>query len=338
MVGIKILLMGILSVSACAAVANAADMKVTERWPLAGPVVWDYLAVDSTGSHLFITRSTQVDVIDTHTGKVIATIPNTSGVHGVALAEATKRGYVSNGKSDTVTMFDLDTFKTLQEAPVAGHNPDAILYDDIGHHLFTFNGRSGDVSVLSPTDLKVLATIKVPGKPEFAAADDKGQIFANIQTEPGQLVVIDARQLELTAVWKLNGCDSPSGLAIDKARQRLFSVCDNKVMVVTDSGTGKQVSTITIGNAPDAVAYDERSALIFCSNGEGSLSIVHQDTPDKYRVVQTLLTKRGARTMALDASHDTVYLPSADFPTGPVPEHTGPHAVPNSFAILKVTP
>lgn len=330
---------GILSVTGMAVgVVCAADMKIRDQWLLPGPVGWDYLTLDSSGSHLFVTRSTQVDVLDTHSGKVIATIPNTHGVHGIALAEGLKRGYASNGKSDSVTMFDLESFKVIQEAPVSGHNPDAILFDGEGQHLFTFNGRSSDVSVLTAGDLKVVATLKVPGKPEFAVADGRGQIFVNIETAPGQMVVIDTKTLAVKSVWELPGCVGPSGLAIDKAHRRLFSVCDDKVMVVTDAVSGKQVAKVAIGDGPDAVAYDAKRSLVLSSNGEGNLSIVHQDSPDEYTVVQTLATKQGARTMALDSATGTVYLVSAAFPAGPVSEHTRPQAIPNSFVVLKVSP
>ena len=336
--GTKLWISAILSGVVLAEAAGAADMKVSDRWALPGPVAWDYLTLDSSGAHLYVTRSSQVDVLSTHSGKVVATISGTSGAHGVALAEGAKRGYISNGKSDTVTMFDLETFKTLQEAPVGGHNPDAILYDAAGQHLFTFNGRSSDVSVLSPTDLKVQTTFKVPGKPEFAVSDEEGQIFVNIETEPGQMAVIDSGNLRVKAVWKLPGCNSPSGLSFDKAHHRLFSVCDDKVMVVTDSTTGKQVAKVPIGDGPDAVAYDAKRGLVISSNGEGTLTFVHQDDPDKYSVVQTLATKKGSRTMAWDTASGSAFLASADFPAGPAPEHGHPQAAPESFAVIKVQP
>lgn len=317
--------------------APATRMKITERWALPGPTAFDYLTLDSSGSHLFVTRGTQVDVLDTHSGKVIATIPNTRGAHGVALAEDMRRGYVSNGKADTVTMFDLDSYKILGEAPVSGHNPDAIVYDPMRHHLFTFNGRSSDVSVLSPKDLTTEKTIGVPGKPEFAVMDEHGKIFANIETDPGQLVVIDPERLEVQAVWKLEGCNSPSGLAIDRTHHRLFSVCDNHVMMVVDATTGKTVTRMRIGGEPDAVAYDARRSLVISSNGEGTLSIIHQDTTDRYRNSKPAVTQKGSRTMALDSASGAVYLTSANFavPTGP--GRGRPQALDNSFAILKMT-
>jgi hypothetical protein len=309
--GTRVWINAMLTGAALMGVATAAGLTVKDNWAVPGPVAWDYLTLDNSASHLFVTRNTQVDVLDTHSGKVVATIAGTSGAHGVALAENARRGYISNGKSDTVTMFDLDTFKTLQEAPVGGHNPDAILYDAARQHLFTFNGRSSDVSVLSPIDLKVQSTFKVPGKPEFAVSDDQGQIFVNIETEPGQMVVIDAGKLQVKAVWTLSGCNSPSGLSIDRAHRRLFSVCDDKIMVVTDAASGKQVAKVAIGEGPDAVAYDARRALVLSSNGEGTLTIVHQDDADSYSVVQTLATKNGSRTMAWDGSSGTGFLSSA---------------------------
>jgi YVTN family beta-propeller protein len=318
----------------------ASTLQVTQRWNVGGAGGWDYLTLDSSGSRLFISRATRVDVIDTHTGKITGSIPNTNGVHGIALDEPGKRGYTSNGKADSVTVFDLDSLKTLKEGPVSGHNPDAILYEPVGKHVFTFNGRSKDVSVLDAADLKVIATLPVPDKPEFAADDGAGQIYVNIESEPGQMVVIDTHKLTVKATWPLPGCNSPSGLALDKGHHRLFSVCDDKVMVVTDAVSGKQIAKVKIGDGPDAVAYDAKRAQVFSSNGEGTLSVVHQDSADKYSVLETVTTKRGARTLALDPSSGKVYLVTSDFGPAPAPTPETPHPrpvpVPDTFTVLVV--
>ncbi len=313
---------------------------VLRRWKLGGSGTWDYLTLDSAGKRLFISRSTHVDVVDTDSGTVIGTIADTAGVHGIALAEDLKRGYTSNGKADSVTVFDAGTLKVIQEAKIPGHNPDAILYEPAGKHIFTFNGRSKDVTVLDASTLAVIATLPVPDKPEFAADDGAGQIFVNIESEPGQMVVIDSKALKIKATWPLPGCASPTGLAIDKANHRLFSVCDGKVMAVTDAVTGNPVARVAIGEGPDAAAYDAKRKLVLSSNGEGTLSVIRQEPADRYKVASTLGTQRGARTMALDTASGRIYLVTSEFgpPPAATPEqpHPRPVPIPDTFTVLVV--
>jgi YVTN family beta-propeller protein len=318
----------------------APNMEVLRRWKLGGDGGWDYLTMDSANKRLFISRATRVDVVSVESGELIGSIPNTEGVHGIALAPALKRGFTSNGRANSVTAFDLDTLRVIQEGKVSGLNPDAILYEPSGKHVFTFNGASKDVTVLDASSLAVVATIPVPDKPEFAAQDGRGRIFVNIESDPGQMVVIDTQKLEVKSTWPLPGCNSPSGLAIDSARRRLFSVCDGKVMAVTDAVSGKQAALVPIGEHPDAAGYDQKRGIVFSSNGEGTLSVVQQNSPDRYSVVQTVPTQRGARTMALDATTGKVYLVTADF--GPAPAataeqpHPRPVLIPDSFVLLVV--
>jgi YVTN family beta-propeller protein len=314
------------------------NMELLQHWKLGGTGGWDYLTMDSAKKRLFISRATRVDVVSVESGKVLGSIPDTQGVHGIALAPALKRGFTSNGRANTVTAFDLDTLKVIQEAKVSGQNPDAILYEPSGKHVFTFNGASKDVTVLDASSLAVVATIPVPDKPEFAAQDGRGQIFVNIESDPGQMVVIDTQKLTVKSTWPLPGCNSPSGLAIDRAHRRLFSVCDGKVMAVTDAVSGKQTALVTIGEHPDAAGYDQKRGLVFSSNGEGTLSVVRQDSPDRYTVVQTLPTQRGARTMALDETTGKVYLVTADFGAAPAATAEQPRPrpalIPDSFVLL----
>ena len=325
-------------VAASAAHADA-GMQVQQRWKIGGAGGWDYLTVDSM-HRLFLSRGTQVDVVDTRTGKVVGTIPDTQGVHGIALAPDLHRGFTSNGRADSITVFDLDTLKTLQEVKVPAHNPDCIVYDPVGKHVFTFNGRSKDVTVLDAATLAVVATIAVPDKPEFAQDDHAGHIFVNIESDPGQMVVIDSSKLAVQSTWPLPGCNSPSGLAIDRTRHRLFSVCDGNVMAVTNGDSGAQVAQVPIGRGPDAAAYDEKRRLVFSSNGEGTLTVVHQEGADHYKVLETVKTQAGARTMALDPASGRVYLVTADF--GPPPPataeqpHPRPTPLPDSFTVLVV--
>ncbi len=329
-----------LTTAVVADAAAAPNLQVLQHWKLGGAGGWDYLTMDSAKKRLFISRATRVDVISVESGKLIGSIPDTPGVHGVALAPALNRGFTSNGRANTVTVFDLDTLKVIQEAKVSGRNPDAILYEPSGKHVFTFNGASKDVTVLDASSLAVVATIPVPDKPEFAAQDGRGQIFVNIESDPGQMVVIDARKLAVKSTWPLPGCNSPSGLAIDSAHRRLFSVCDGKVMAVTNAVSGRQAALVPIGEHPDAAAYDRKRGWVFSSNGEGSLSVVREDSPDRYSVVQSVVTQRGARTMALDEATGKAYLVTAEF--GPAPPataeqpHPRPALIPDSFVVLVV--
>jgi YVTN family beta-propeller protein len=323
-----------------AAVATAAPkMEVLQHWKLGGAGGWDYLTLDARG-RLFISRATRVDVVNIESGKIIGTIPDTQGVHGIALANSLNRGYTSNGRANTVTAFDLDTLKIIQEGKVSGRNPDAILYEPAGKHVFTFNGASKDATVLDANSLAVVATIPMPDKPEFAVEDGRGQIFVNIESDPGQMVVIDTHKLTVKSTWPLPGCNSPSGLAIDSAHRRLFSVCDRKVMAVTDAASGKQVALVPIGEHPDAAAYDAKRGLVYSSNGDGSLSVIHEDSASHYSLVDTVPTQRGARTMALDAASGKAYLVTADFGPAPAPTAEQPRPRPaliaDSFVVLVV--
>ena len=319
---------------------DSAKWEVLQRWKLGGEGGWDYLTLDPAKDRLFISRGTRVDVISTESGKLLGSIPDTLGVHGIALAKALNRGYTSNGRGNSVTVFDLDTLKVIQEVKIPAGNPDAILYEPIGKHVFTFNGASKNVTVLDASSLGVVATIPVPDKPEFAATDGHGQVFVNIESDPGQLVVIDSEKLAVKKTWPLPGCNSPSGLALDGAHHRLFSVCDGKVMAVTDALSGKQVALVPIGEHPDAAAYDEKRATAYSSNGEGTLSVVHQDTADHYSVTDTVPTQRGARTMALDDKTGKIYLVTSDFGPAPAPTAAQPHPrptmIPDSFVVLVV--
>ena len=334
-------LLGLGCGGAAAATQPAQDMAVLQRWKLGGVGGWDYLALDAAGRRLFLTRADHVDVVNTDSGKIIGTIPNTQGVHGIALAEDSNRGYTSNGKADSVTVFDLASLKVIKEAPLPGHNPDAILYEPTGKHVFTFNGKSKDVTVLDATSLAVVATLPVPGKPEFAADDGAGHIFVNIESEPGQMVVIDTRSLTIKATWTLPGCASPTGLTIDRVHRRLFSVCDDKVMAVTDADTGKQVAKVMVGEGPDAAAFDAKRGLVFSSNSDGTLSVVKQESPDRYTVVQSVATQKGARTMAADSDHGKIYLVSSDFgpPPAATPDHPHPRPtpLPDTFVVMVVS-
>jgi DNA-binding beta-propeller fold protein YncE len=321
-----------------AAAETSPKLEVLQHWKLGGAGGWDYLTLDSAAHRLYISRGTRVDVVDIDSGQVVGSIPDTQGVHGIALAKGLNRGYTSNGRANSVTVFDLDTLRITRELPVPGKNPDAILFEPSSKRVFTFNGASKDATVLDAASLAIIGTIPLPDKPEFAADDGHGQIFVNIESDPGQLVAIDAKTLIAKSPWTLAGCNSPTGLAIDSVRHRLFSVCDGKVMAITDSISGKQVGLVPIGEHPDAAVYDAKRATVLSSNGEGTLSIIRQASADRYAVAAVLMTQRGARTMALDPRTGRIYLATADFGAAPPATAENPHPRPapiaDSFVVL----
>lgn len=322
---------------AAAAAADNSGMQVLQRWKLPGSEGWDYLTFDPS-HRLFVSHGTRVDVVSTDSGQIVGSIPDTLGVHGIALAQDLGRGFTSNGKSNSVTAFDLDSLKVIQEVKIPAQNPDAILYEPAGKHIFTFNGKSKNVTVLDASTLAVVSTLPVPDKPEFAVDDGAGQIYVNIESDPGQMVIIDSRKLTVKATWPLPGCSSPSGLSIDRVHHRLFSVCDGKVMAVTNAETGAPVARVPIGEGPDATVFDPQRGLVFSSNGDGTLTVVRRSASDRYDVIGNLPTQRGARTMALDTVSGRLYLVTADFDPAPPATQDQPHPrptpIPGTFTIL----
>jgi len=281
--------------------------------------------------------------VETVSGKLVATIANTAGVHGIAFAPALKRGFTSNGRSNTVSAFELDTLRVIQESPVSGKNPDAILYEPRHNYIITANGDSSNLSVLDAETLQVAATIPLPGPPEFMATDAAGMVYVNIQGEPGKLVAVDAKSLTVKATWSLPECTNPAGLALDATHHRLFSVCENQVMAVTDSLSGKRIARVVIGRGPDAAAYDADLGLVFSSNGvDGTLTEIHQETPDDYTVLATVTTQVSARTMVLDPAAHRIYMAAGKLAATPPATDEQPHPrpgiVPDSLSILIVQP
>ncbi len=320
-----------------------ADYGVSTIWPLGGTGGWDYLALEPATGRLFVSRGDRVDVVQTSSGRRVGTIANTAGVHGIAFAPDLKRGFTSNGRANTVTAFEMDSLRVIEESAVSGKKPDAILFEQQGVHVFTANGASDNLSVLDPTTLMNVATIALPGAPEFMATDGEGTVFVNIEAEQGKLVSIDAKSLKIKATWTLPGCANPTGLALDVAHNRAFSVCANETMVVTDSLSGRQIARVAIGQGPDAVAFDADLGFVFSSNGvDGTLTVVHQDSPDRYRVVATVQTQKSARTLALDPSTHKLYLAAGRLGGTPAPTpeqpHPRPSVDPESFVILVAEP
>jgi len=307
---------------------GASGYHLAKTVKLDGPGGWDYLGIDSESRRLFISHDTHVVVLDADTGDVAGDIANTPGVHGVAIAAEFGRGFTSNGKANNVTVFDLKTLQTIDQAPT-GKDPDAIVYDPASHRVFALNA-DGSATAIDATTGKVAGTVKLPGRPEFAAADGYGEVFVNIESR-SELVEIDSRMLKVTNQWPLAPCKSPSGMAMDTEHSRLFIGCDNKMMAVLDAKSGKVVTTVPIGDGVDANRFDPGPGLAFSSNGDsGTLTIVHEDTPDKYTVVENVKTGEGARTMEVDPKTHNVYLMTAKF----VPAKPYPKPVPGTLRLL----
>lgn len=312
--------------------------QVVNTYKLGGDGGWDYLTTDSDARRLYISRGTHVMVVDLDTGKSVGDIADTPGVHGIALAPELGRGFVSNGREGTVSIFDMKTLATSSKVKV-GENPDAILYDPATKRVFTFNGRSQDSTAIDAATGKVLATIKLDGKPEFAASDAKGEVFVNIE-DKSELTVIDPNKLEVKTKWPLAPCTEPSGLSIDRKNRRLFVGCDNKMMAVVDADSGKVLATPAIGEGVDATAFDDGTGLAFASCGEGVLTVVKSDSPTSYSVAEDVKTQQGARTMALDSKTHHAYVVTAKFGPPPAATADNPHPrrsiVPDSFVVLVV--
>ena len=301
--------------------------------PVGGEGGWDYVYVDSDARRVYVSRGTHTMVLDADTYAVVGDIPDTQGVHGIAVASDLGRGFTSNGRADSVTIFDLKTLKSIGTVKTDA-NPDAIIYEPVTKRVFTFNGRGKNATAINAADGTVVGTIDLHGKPEFAVADGKGTIYVNNE-DTSALHHLDAKGLKELHNWPLAPCKSPSGLAIDLANHRLFSVCDDKVMAVVNADTGKVVATPTICDGPDASAFDPSAGYAFASCGDGNLTVVHEDSPDKFTVVENVPTKRSARTMDLDLKTHNILLPAADFDP-PAPGERRGKMKPGSFVILVV--
>jgi DNA-binding beta-propeller fold protein YncE len=325
--------------AAGAQAAGGSGYKVMQKYTLGGEGGWDYLTVDSVGHRLYLTRGNHVMVVDTESGKPVADIADLSGTHGVALAVDLGKGFISNGRNSTITVFDLKTDKVLDTVKSTGENPDAIIYDPASKRVFAFNGRSKNATAIDAATGKVAGTVALDGRPEFAVADGKGKVFVNIE-DKAEVQAIDARKLAVVATWPLAGCEEPSGMAIDRAHGRLVIGCANKVMPIVDTASGKVVATVPIGQGVDATGFDPGTGLAYSSNGDGTLTVVHEDAPDKWTVVDNVPTQKGARTMALDEKTHRVYLVTANFGEPPAATTEQPHPrppmVPGTFTLLVV--
>jgi len=327
--------------SLATAVTAFAAWHVGRHIMIGGKGGWDYVAIDSASRRAYVSHGDRVEVVDIDAGKVVGLIPDTLGVHGIAVDHAGGRGFISSGRINMMTIFNLKTMARIKDVKSTGDNPDAIMFEPSTNHVFTFNGRGKNASVFD-TRGKVVATIELGGKPEFGVSDGHGKVFVNNE-DTSELAEINANTNVVSARWKLAPCESPSGLAIDRKHYRLFTVCENEIMAVVDAANGHVVTTVPTGKGTDAAAFDDEKQLAFASNGQsGTLTVVHESSPDKYEVVENVPTMRSARTMALDTKTHRLFLPAAKFGEAPAATEKNPRprppVVPGSFELLEVVP
>jgi YVTN family beta-propeller protein len=321
-----------LFLASTAVAADGPGFKISKKLPIEGAGRWDYVTVDSDAHRLYLAHATHVTVMDTDSGKVVGDIPNTPGVHGVAVAPDLGIGFVSVGGAAKVLVFDLKTLKVQSEIKT-GDNPDSILYHPATHLVFVQNGKSKSSSVIDAKTKEVIATIPLGDKPEFYAYDGKGNIYVNLE-ETHSIAVIDAANKKVKTKWPLEGCEGPSGLALDEKGNSLFATCDKKLTVV-DTHSGKVTQQLPIGDDCDGVYFDESTGYGFASSGEGKMTIFHKDS-GKYAVAQELETMPGSKTLGLDSKTHQVYLPSAKF-TGDPTAHPRPAVVDGTIQILVIS-
>jgi YVTN family beta-propeller protein len=288
----------------------AEGYSIMKKVPIPGQGSFDYLTVDEAARRLYVSHGAQVEVIDVDSLEIVGNIPNTLGVHGVAIAPELGRGFVSDGQASTVTIFDLKTLKPIADVPT-GKKPDAIIYDPATSRVFVFNGASHSATVIDAATGKVAGTIELGGGPEFAAADANGFVYDNLEDE-SMVLKIDCRKLTVEKRWPTAPCSAPASMGMDRANRRLFLGCRSKVMAVMNADTGQVITTLPIGDHVDATAFDAATKLIFNSNGEGTITVIHQDSPEKYSVVETVKTLPRAKTMALDPKTHRLFLSTVD--------------------------
>lgn len=310
--------------------------RVLNEWKIGGSGSWDYLEYDPSAHVLYVTHRTSVAVLDTTSGKLLATINDLKNAHGVALDAAGKFGYISDGLSNDVVVFDRHSYEPVTTI-ATGTNPDGIVFEPTTKSVWVFNGKSSDVSVIDVASNKVVATIPLPGKPEFPVADGKGSVYDNLE-DKGAIVRLDAHLKKVDATWMLTGCDAPTGLAIDRAQRRLFSVCDNNKMAIANADTGAVLGLAPIGDSPDAARFSQKYQLAYSSNGGGTLTVV--DAANKYKVVQDLTISKGAATLAYDEQTDRIFLSVAEYEPAPAStakaRHPAAPMVPDSFKVIVV--
>jgi DNA-binding beta-propeller fold protein YncE len=321
--------------------AKLPEYRIANKFHVDGDGGWDYLAADELTGRIFISHGTVVNVVDEKDGKLLGTIPDTKGVHGIAIAHDLNKAFISNGRDSSVTIIDLKSLAFIAKVNVTGQNPDAILYDPYSHKVFAYNGRSASATVIDGASHKVLATIKLDGKPEFSVSDAKGKVYVNIE-DKSEITCINSSTLKVEQVWSIAPGEEPSGLALDNENHRLFSVCGNKLMVVADAMSGKIISTLPIGDGCDGVAFDPALKRAYSSNGEGAITVVQEVSPNEFKVLGNIQTMPGARTITIDKKTHHLFLSSAEYNTAPPATANNPRprpsVKPGTFTLLDITP
>ena len=332
-----------LALAACALLAAAATAQgapafhVDHKIAIGGEGGWDYLYMDASAHRLYVSHGTRAVVVDVRTDSIMGSVAPANGIHGIAIAPELHRGWTSNGRDSSVTVFDTRTLATLASVKLPARNPDAIVYDPASSRVFTFNGGSGNATAVDAKTDTVIGNVALGGRPEFSAVDGTGHLWVNLD-DSSAVVKLDTRTLQVLGRWPVAPGEGPSGLALDAKHRRLFSVCGNRTLVVMSADDGRVVATLPIGQGVDAVVYDGAHGLVLASNGEGTMTVVQQDGADRYTVVENAVTERGARTMAVDPTTGRAYLATADFGPAPAPTadrpHPRPSMVPGTFRIL----
>jgi DNA-binding beta-propeller fold protein YncE len=300
--------------------------------PVTGDGGWDYVNVDDAGRRVYVSHGTEVAVLDADSYEVKGKIADLQGVHGIAVAPDLDRGFISNGRGNNVTIFELKTLKTVGTVET-GKNPDCIIFDPATQRVFAFNGRSNSVTAIEAKDGKVAGTLELGGAPEFAVADGNGSVFVNLE-DKDTIVKFDAKKLEVQERWPLAPGKAPSGLAMDRKNRRLFSGCHNKTLVVLNADDGKVITTQPIGEGVDAAAFDPETGLVFASCGDGTVTVIKQEGPDKYTAAETVKTRPRSKTMGLDLKTHKLFLPGAEFKPNPDNPNGRPMIVAGSFVVL----
>jgi DNA-binding beta-propeller fold protein YncE len=320
----------------CSLTLNAqSGYKIDRKIKLPGEGFWDYISVDEVNGRIFQSHNSMAQVVDIKTGQVVGTIPDTKGIHGIAVANDLNKGFTSNGRDSSVTIFNLTTLEIIAKIKVTGQNPDAILYDVFSKRVFTGNGRSKSFTVIDAVKNTVAGTIPLDGKPEAIVTDGKGKIYVNIE-DASLIERIDANSMKVEAHWPIGPGEEPSGLALDNENHRLFSVCGNKLMMVIDAVSGKVITSLPIGDGCDGVAFDPQYKRVYASNGEGTLTVVQVENANSFKVLETVPTQRGARTIAVDKTSHHIYLPTAEFEAAPSGSNQRPAIKPDTFTILDI--
>jgi YVTN family beta-propeller protein len=327
----------LLAIIVCAIVSLNAqkDFKILKTFHIQSGGGWDYIAIGPGNNRLYVSHSTQVNILNQTTGDSVGVIENTTGVHGIAFDKTQNRGYTSNGRLNNVTVFDLTTNAVITQIPT-GANPDAIMYEPFTKKIITCNGRSKNLSIIDPITNKLIDSVDVGGKPETAVSNGTGKLYVNIE-DKNEIVLVDLITFKVEAHWPLAPAEEPTGLAFDKTTNRLFAGCGNKMLAIIDATNGKVIETLPIGDRCDGAGFDAVTKNIFTSNGDGTLSVYHENAADKYELVANVTTKRGARTIAVDEQTHLIYLPTADYePADPNVPNARPKMIPGTFQVLVV--